>query len=109
MAKKNPHVGSSVGDYVRNRMARETDLEKRVQVEFDRLALARNVKRLRESHKLSQEQLAVLAGTKQPAIARLESGKVVPRIDLLQKIARALGMRLNVSFSSSRGGIRKAS
>jgi transcriptional regulator with XRE-family HTH domain len=48
--------------------------------------------------KLSQAELAERAGTKQPAIARLESGRVVPRLELLQKIADALGMRLEVRF-----------
>lgn len=107
--KKNAHVGGDAGEYVRKRMARDPELAKRVQVEFDRLQLARRVRALREARKLSQGQLAELAGTKQPAIARLESGKVVPRLDLLQKIARALGMRLNVNFVSSRRRIRKAS
>ena len=41
-------------------------------------------------------QLAALAGTKQPNIARLESGKVVPRLDFLEKVARALGGRLDI-------------
>ena len=40
--------------------------------------------------------VATLAGTKQPNIARLESGKVVPRLDFLEKVARALGGHLDV-------------
>jgi len=46
--------------------------------------------------KMSQVQLAALAGTKQPNIAQLESGKVVPRLDFLEKVARALGGHLDV-------------
>jgi DNA-binding XRE family transcriptional regulator len=64
--------------------------------EFDRLQLARKVKGLREKKKMSQVQLAALAGTKQPNIARLESGKVVPKLDFLEKVARALGGHLDV-------------
>lgn len=64
--------------------------------EFDRLQLARKVKGLREKKKMSQVELAELAGTKQPNIARLESGKVVPKLDFLEKVARALGGRLDV-------------
>ena len=45
---------------------------------------------------MSQVQLAALAGTKQPNIAQLESGKVVPRLDFLEKVARALGGHLDV-------------
>ncbi len=66
--------------------------------EFNKQALACQVRELREKRKLSQAELAEWVGTKQPAIARLESGRVIPRIDLLQKIAQALGMRLEVRF-----------
>ena len=36
----------------------------------------------------------LVVGTKQPNVARLESGRVVPRIDLLFRVARALGTPL---------------
>ncbi|MGH2810631.1 MAG: helix-turn-helix domain-containing protein, partial [Actinomycetota bacterium] len=44
---------------------------------------------LRESRRkagLSQRQLARLSGVAQPAIARLESGRAVPRVDLLDRL-----------------------
>ena len=44
---------------------------------------------------MSQVEVAALAGTKQPNIARLESG-VVPNLDFLEKVARALGGHLDV-------------
>ena len=37
-------------------------------------------------------------GTKQSSIARLESGNYNPSFQFLQKVARALGKRLSVSF-----------
>ena len=67
--------------------------------ELDKLALARSIKELRESQKMTQEQLAARAHTAQSAIARLESGKVVPRLDLLQKVANAMGRKLTITFS----------
>ena len=104
MAKKtNPHVGQDAGEYIRRRMARDPELQKRVEEEVSRLEIAQLVKALRERKRLTQTELAELAGTKQPAIARLESGRVVPRIDLLEKIARALGMRLNIRFVANPG------
>lgn len=66
--------------------------------ELDKLALARSIKELRESQKMTQAQLAKRAKTAQSAIARLESGKVIPRLDLLQKIASAMGMTLRIAF-----------
>lgn len=55
-------------------------------------------KRIKEG--LTQAELARRAGTKQSAIARLESGTYNPTISFLQKIAEALGTRLKVSFPS---------
>ena len=43
---------------------------------------------------LSQEKLAELVGTKQPSIARMESGKTLPSLSFLEKIAEALGTHL---------------
>ena len=53
--------------------------------------------------KISQTQLAARVGTKQAAIARLESGRVVPKLDLFDRVARALGKRLDVRFVESKG------
>jgi len=53
------------------------------------------VKKERIKKGLTQKQLAKLVGTKQPGIARLESGiNVSPRLDFLNKIAKALDINL---------------
>ena len=51
----------------------------------------------REKKGLSQRELAKLSGVKQPAIARLESMKVVPQIDTLFKILAPLGYTLSIT------------
>lgn len=43
---------------------------------------------------LTQKELAKKIGTKQSAIARLESGSANPTISFLEKIAQAIGSRL---------------
>lgn len=43
---------------------------------------------------LTQEELAKKIGTKQSAIARVESGNVNPTIAFLEKITQAIGSRL---------------
>jgi DNA-binding XRE family transcriptional regulator len=96
--KRNPHVGGSLQELIEQRKADSPTFAALYEEEFNKLALARQVRELRERHKLSQAELAERVGTKQPAIARLESGRVVPRIDLLQKIAHALGMQLEIRF-----------
>src|SRR5258708_20971348 len=95
---KTPHVSGDVLEYIREREAADPELAKGLKTEFNKLQIARRIKAIREAHNLSQGELAAKVGTKQPAIARLESGRVIPRLDLLYKIAAAMGMRLNVSF-----------
>ncbi len=48
---------------------------------------------------MSQLELAKKIGTKQSAISRLESGNYNPSIKLLDKVAKALNLKLSVSFS----------
>jgi transcriptional regulator with XRE-family HTH domain len=45
---------------------------------------------------LTQEELAERVGTKQPSIARLESGKVEPRLSFLRQVVETLGGSLLV-------------
>jgi transcriptional regulator with XRE-family HTH domain len=49
---------------------------------------------LRTIKKISQEQLAELAGVTRNNLSRIENGKYDPRFDTLQKIGKALGLKL---------------
>lgn len=53
---------------------------------------------IRNQMKLTQAQLAKKLGTKQSAIARIESGDFNPTIDFLQKLATAFGKNLDIQF-----------
>ena len=53
---------------------------------------------LREAQGWSQTSLAEAARTTQPVVARLEAGGAVPTVAVLQRLARALTTRLDVSF-----------
>jgi ribosome-binding protein aMBF1 (putative translation factor) len=99
--RKMSHIGTDAGEYARRRMASDPELAAGVLAELGKLQLARQVKQLRESRHLSQAELAAKVGTKQPAIARLESGRGIPRLDFLQRIADALGARLDVRLSAA--------
>ncbi len=50
---------------------------------------------------MTQTELARRVGTKQPSIARIESGTSLPSVSFLVKIADALGLRLDVSIAVS--------
>jgi transcriptional regulator with XRE-family HTH domain len=60
--------------------------------------IAAQVAEQRHARGLSQAELAVLVGTTQSAIARLESGGRPPRIDTLLRIADALDCELEVAL-----------
>lgn len=52
----------------------------------------------RIKRKLSQRALAESIGLKQSSLARVESGKHMPSIEMLTKIAQGLGKRLEIRF-----------
>ena len=67
-----------------------------LEVEFE---VAKEIIRLRIKAKLTQAQLAKLAGTSQPAIARLESGAYRNMtLSFLRKIGDALGVYPALKF-----------
>ena len=52
----------------------------------------------RKSMKMTQEELAKLAGTRKSNISRLESGSYNPSLDFLIKIARSLGKEVHINI-----------
>ena len=58
--------------------------------------LVREIIRARHELNLTQEQLALLVGTKQSNISRLESGEYNPSIEFLSKVASAMGKTLEI-------------
>jgi DNA-binding XRE family transcriptional regulator len=50
----------------------------------------------RKEKNLTQKELAVLVGTRQSNISRLESGNYNPSLEFLNKIAMAMGKELEV-------------
>jgi ribosome-binding protein aMBF1 (putative translation factor) len=73
-----------------------------VKKEYDRLApeyaVISQLIEIRAKKGLTQKALAKKLGTKQSAIARLESGNGNPTLLFLQKTAKALGRKLTISF-----------
>jgi predicted transcriptional regulator len=52
---------------------------------------------------LTQHELAKLAGISQPGLARIESGRVTPRLDTAERILRACGMTLEAVPRAGQG------
>jgi DNA-binding XRE family transcriptional regulator len=93
----NPYLGSNLQSLIAEQMKNE-EFAEAFELERERLRIAHRVKALREQKRMTQAQLAELIGTRQPSIARLEAGNYWPRIDMLEKIAWALGTQLDVRF-----------
>lgn len=95
---KSPYLGSSIDEHIKVKY-QDDEFAKQFDMEQERLKLARQVRQLREKQNLTQTELAEIIGTKQPSIARLENGHYWPRIDILEKIAFALGKHLEIRFT----------
>ena len=81
---------------------REWSKDPEYQEAYDRLgpefALARTLIEARRSAALTQAELAARMETTQSVVARLESGRIHPSTRTLEKVARATGTRLRISF-----------
>lgn len=79
-------------------LEKELLTDKEVQREFDKLApryaVISALIRARIAKGLTQKELAQKIGTKQSAIARLESGNSNPSLSFLEKVASAIGNKL---------------
>ena len=90
-------------------MSKWEDLEKdllsdpKVKKEYDRLApryaVISELISARLKKRMTQKDIAEKLGTKQSAIARLESGNVNPTLEFLQKIAQVMGYKLSIHLS----------
>ncbi len=52
---------------------------------------------------LTQQELASRAGISQPALARIETGRVRPRLDTAARLLRECGMRFEVTLRGGQG------
>ncbi|MBF6177945.1 anaerobic benzoate catabolism transcriptional regulator [Nocardia otitidiscaviarum] len=67
-----------------------------------RFELGAAVRQRREELGLTQAELGELAGLKQPAVARFEAGGTMPTIPVLERLAAALQLRLEVRLEPLR-------
>lgn len=56
------------------------------------MSIANNIKRLRESHGLTQSQMGAIAGVTDKAVSTWESGAKEPRMGAVQRIADHFGI-----------------
>lgn len=81
---------------------RESLKDPEIKREYDKLGpefeLINKIIEARIHKKLTQKDIADRMGTKQSALARLESGRANPTIGFVQKLATALGTDITLTF-----------
>jgi DNA-binding XRE family transcriptional regulator len=74
-----------------------------VKEEYEKLnvmyEIKRQIIRYRIENNLTQKELADRIGTKQSAISRLENDDYNPSVEFLDKVAHALGKKLEIRFN----------
>jgi transcriptional regulator with XRE-family HTH domain len=63
---------------------------------MDRSLIAAEVRRVRVAAGLTQAELARRTGTTQSAVSRLESGRLLPSLAVLERVAEAVGRPITV-------------
>jgi len=71
---------------------------------IDSMSIAAEVRRARVGAGLTQAALAALTGTTQSAVSRLESGRLVPTLAVLERVAEATGRPITVVVGPARRG-----
>jgi ribosome-binding protein aMBF1 (putative translation factor) len=90
-------------------LAKDADLREMVAQEHLNAEVARLIYQARKNAGLTQAKLAKLIGTKQPVIARLEDADYQGHsLSMLQKIAAALGQRLEINFAPAEDTLQPA-
>lgn len=105
---RNKHIGTSLEDWLKEESAKDPSFAAGLDENFNKYRLAKELRVMREKAGLSQKQLAERVRTKQPSIARLEGARAWPKLDLLQRVARALGAEMVVSFRRLHAGSRRS-
>ncbi len=99
----------SIFDQIENlkKITRESGEEK-VKEQKDTLSevlkgVAEEIQRVLDENNFTQEDLCRITNMSQSNISKIQNGKVIPRIETLQKIAGATHTKLVISFESIEG------
>lgn len=65
--------------------------------------VSEEIQRVLDENNFTQEDLCRITNMSQSNISKIQNGKVVPRLETLQKIASATHTRLVISFESLEG------
>lgn len=100
---------TSFMQWIDGQLEGDPQLRRRVEETLNEMRIEQDLAGLREKRGLSQTQLAKVVGVSQPAIAKIESGKVKNlQLKTLVKYAAALGGSVKVEIRKNRRDRPKA-
>ncbi len=88
---KNSPVGCEWQDVRKELFAQEEIVESDL-----RVALIGELIKARQEQGITQKQLEIMSGVRQPVIARLENGTAIPKISTILKLLAPLGKKLAI-------------
>ena len=84
----------SVDQTLQNIKARNEDAKLSIEAAEKTIKIINKIVETREALGLTQRDLAKKCGIQQPALARIETGKVIPKLNTIIKIAEAVGVKI---------------
>lgn len=97
---KRKEVKSEFMEWLDDQLEQDPELRKRVDIALNEMRIEQDLTTLRAARGLSQAALAKRIGVSQPAIARLESGRIKNlTLRTLARYAAALGGRVRVEVA----------
>lgn len=95
--KKRSTTQSAVMNWINEQLARDSELQQQVEEMLNEMRIEQDLAKLRQDRGLSQSQLARILRVSQPAIAKIESGRVKNlELKTLVRYAIALGSRIKI-------------
>ena len=95
--KSREFKSASFDDYFNEKMKDEAFRQKWEEFEPEYLAM-RAVAEARIENNLSQKELSELSGINQSEISKIESGSRNPSLRILNRLAKAMGMEMKITF-----------
>ena len=84
-------------EYLAKQM-KDPEFQKAWEEDEEEYQLTLSILKARNQKNLTQAELAKCSGIRQSNISRIETGQVVPSLATLRKIAKGLGMKLEIRF-----------
>jgi ribosome-binding protein aMBF1 (putative translation factor) len=87
---------SDLKTYIKRRKARDREFAARFEEGYEKLKIGVILKEARKAAGLTQEELARRINTRKTAVSRIENHSRDIRLSTLEKVASALGKRLQI-------------